>query len=302
MNREQVDYFVLAYDSRSFAAAAAKVPMSSQGFTKAVHALEHELGVSLFTFDEDGSRHPTPYADELYLFARRFQNEYGKLLETFERIRADERTVIHLNASLGILGLLGTGFLDGFSKRNPRIDIELQEVSDIVCDDALVDGECDLALSIYPYDTRVLTTELYRSTMCFWMKTDNPLAAKEQLAWEDLAGCRIAIPGKGFKCLRTIRAACAERDIPLGEVVDSPEIFWIYEFARSGRGLGFTVPHIAELAAFRSDPAMTYRPLADAPWCFGISWLPSHEPSAQERSFADYCSTYIKRHLGALKR
>ena len=42
MMQDKYDYFMLAYDSPSFSAAAGKVPMSPQGFAKAIRNLERE--------------------------------------------------------------------------------------------------------------------------------------------------------------------------------------------------------------------------------------------------------------------
>ena len=44
-----MDYFLKAYQERNYTAAAKLVPMSAQGLTKAIHSLEGELGVPLFT-------------------------------------------------------------------------------------------------------------------------------------------------------------------------------------------------------------------------------------------------------------
>ncbi|MFQ8868767.1 MAG: LysR family transcriptional regulator, partial [Eggerthella lenta] len=86
MMQDKYDYFMLAYDSPSFSAAAGKVPMSPQGFAKAIRNLERELGVPLFAVDEDGTRRATPYADELYEYAKRMRAERNLLASAFERI------------------------------------------------------------------------------------------------------------------------------------------------------------------------------------------------------------------------
>ena len=55
MNSEQLYYFQLAYSEGNFSAAARRVPMSLQGLTKSIRALERELGVTLFVPDPDGT-------------------------------------------------------------------------------------------------------------------------------------------------------------------------------------------------------------------------------------------------------
>ena len=68
MNSEQLKYFELTYQERNYSAAARMVPVSPQGLTKAIRALEKELGVTLFEPDSNGMPQPTPYAQELYEF------------------------------------------------------------------------------------------------------------------------------------------------------------------------------------------------------------------------------------------
>ena len=63
-----MDYFLKAYQERNYTAAAKLVPMSAQGLTKAIHSLEGELGVPLFTAGDGGKVNPTPYAEEFRAF------------------------------------------------------------------------------------------------------------------------------------------------------------------------------------------------------------------------------------------
>lgn len=102
MLQDRCDYFILAYESPSFSAAAAKVPMSPQGFTKAIRSMERELGVSLFTMDEDGSRVATPYAHEFYEYAKRVRAERNLLAAAFDRIASSGYVELRIACSLGI--------------------------------------------------------------------------------------------------------------------------------------------------------------------------------------------------------
>ena len=148
MMQDKYDYFMLAYDSPSFSAAAGKVPMSPQGFAKAIRNLERELGVPLFAVDEDGTRRATPYADELYEYAKRMRAERNLLASAFERISSSGYVELRIACSLGVPGLLGSGFLDEFLGQHPDVSITLNEMPDAMCESVLRDGLYDLALTV----------------------------------------------------------------------------------------------------------------------------------------------------------
>ena len=88
MNWDQLHYFAAVYRERNIVAAAAQVPMSTQGLSKSIHRLEAELGVPLFVIEANGGRTPTEYADVLARFAWRIFDEYEQLTSDFERIQS----------------------------------------------------------------------------------------------------------------------------------------------------------------------------------------------------------------------
>lgn len=297
MHKEQLEYFALAYQMRSFSAAAARVPMSPQGLAKSIHALELELGVTLFTTDINGARVPTPEADELMEFANTFELNYQMLKESFRRIQACEKHEIRLGTSLGTIGLMGPDFLDTFHMRHPEISVTYNELSDALCDEGLRRGTYDFTLTISPYPREFITTELYATQICYWLNTENPLSNREVLTYEDLAECNVAIPGKDFKCYDRLLAEFRQRHLDPHEIVTSQEIFWLYEFALDGHGAGFTLASLAELPMFSQHVSVVAIPLEGATWHFGVSYLPSHSLAPHERIFYDHCIEWAREVL-----
>lgn len=295
MRKEQLDYFAVAYETPSFAAAAEKIPMSSQGFTKAIQSLERELGIPLFVFEEDGLRRPTAYADELVSFVRKWQSDYSLLCENFDHIKKARVGRIHLGTSLGIIGFLGPDFLKGFETEHAGIKITYSERTDAACEESLRSAVFDLALTIRPYDPEFTTTNLYHSEVRYWVNKNNPLSTKKTLTIADLSGQRVAIPGEEFKCYLLLLKACKEAGVEPPEITQSRELFWIYEFALDDKGLGFCPQHLAELPIFKRDDRVIDIPLEEISWDFGISRLPLHMLTEPERLFIDYCIAYTEK-------
>lgn len=286
--KDKYDYFVLAYDSPSFSAGASKVPMSPQGFTKAIRNLERELGVPLFTVDTEGVRQATPYADEFYEYVRHMQTERNLLAGAFERIASSGYVEIRVASSLGIPGLLGSNFLADFERDCQDVSITLCELSDLLCESALRDGMYDLALTTLPSADDFVTHELYSSPVYYWVRRDDPLCACGSLSIEDIAQRRIAIPGREFKCYRALLDHFAQRELKPPEIVEYSEIFWIYEFVLRGEGIGFTLPHLAELEVFCACEEVVALPVRDLTWGFGISYLKARSLCRREEEFIAY--------------
>lgn len=295
MYTEQLEYFKLAYGSGSFSAAAKQVPMSSQGLAKSIRALEAELGVELFTPDKAGALKPTAYADALIEFTRTYDNGFKTLLEAFEHIRATETHTVRLGASLGIIGLLGHTFLDGFRRKHPDVIVEINEESDAACDEHLKLGATDLALTLAPFDREFDTEPLYSAPICFWVPVKSALGDREKLTIADLEGEAIAMPGKDFKCYRSIIDACDAAGVEPKDIVPSSEIFWLYEYAVDGRGLGFSVGPHADLPMFQISDKVRCVPLEGFSWTFGLSRMRGRVLEAHEQHLHDYLAARIRK-------
>ena len=287
MLQERSDYFILAYDSPSFSAAAAKVPMSPQGFAKAIHNLERDLGVPLFALDDSGARHPTPYAEEFYEYAKRVQAERNILMGAFERIAKSGYQEIRVASALGVVGMLGPNLIAGFKEMHPDASVVVNELPDSSCDSLLRDGLYDLALTIAPSPDDFETVPLYSSAVLYWVHVDDPLAAQDKLTLEDLSGRKVAMPGREYKCRQALLDGCEGAGLEPPDLVECSEIFWIYEFAQRGECLGFCLPHLAKLDVFAGRKVKAI-PLEGFTWSLGLSHLKTRDLSACEADFAGY--------------
>ena len=80
----------------------------------------------------------------------------------------------------------------------------------------------------------------------------------------------------------------------LGHVYQMSEIFQLYEFAASGRGVGFSVEHLVKLPIFSRDHRAVPVVLEGAQWSFSIACLDTHALDDAEQAFWAYCQTSAK--------
>ena len=89
-------------------------------------------------------------------------------------------------SALGIPGLLGLDFPNGFTAEHPDVSVTLNELPDSMCAAVVRDGLYDLALTVLPVEREFHTLELYSSPVLYWVRRDDPLAKKDSLDIHDL--------------------------------------------------------------------------------------------------------------------
>lgn len=295
MNSEQLYYFELAYTQKNFSAAARLVPVSHQGLTKGIRALERELGVTLFTTDGDtGMPVPTPYAHELYEFVAVFNSNLRLLYESFERLNAESTYTVKLGCSLGVLGAYGPALIDDFIADNPSVHVPYWESNDSLCEDGILDGRYDIALCVAPLTKGCVGKQLYESPLYFWIRTDDPVAQRAlqgdgMLHPQDLEGKDIAIPGSGFKCFDQLKKYASDNGVQLGRIFEMSEIFQLYGYVIAGRGLGFCNGTLVDLPVFQGNDSVIALPVEGMTWGFCIERQATHALGEAERLFWNWC-------------
>jgi len=273
--------------------------MTLQGLIKAIKSLEQQYDVPLFIADENGVLVPTNYADELYGFAEKWDQNSIALEESFNRIRSLENHMIRLGSCLGIMGNLGSPFLEGFKRLNPDIAIQYGEHSDFSCDKGLLLGSYELALTMAPFDQSFITMEMFSDNFIFWINKKNPLSMKtEGLHLEDLRNQNIAIPGEGYKCYDTfiMRGNC--EGINFGRIFQTAEMFQIFGYALYDHGIGMGIESLTDLEVFQKEEVVAI-PYLDAKWRYGLSHLSAHTLTSIEQRFCEYCLDFSKRSQGS---
>lgn len=294
MNTEQFRYFAILYDGLSYPTAAKKIPMSTQGLIKAIRKLQLDLGVELFTQNETGALTPTSFADELINYVRGWSKDWECLLESFDRVRAQEQHMVRLGASMGVLGLFGPAFFSELKRLHPDITVNYQEGDDDKTDTGLRDGLFDLAVTLYPYDDHFITTELFSTPIAFWVHKNDPLSRQVSISVQDLQRRSLAWPSKGYKIYETINEKCSEQDVKLLNIYESEQMFVIHDYVRRGEGLGFTLPQINAHSAFSGDENTVCVPSEDIILRCGLSRLPTRVLSPHEQRFYDFCVTHTR--------
>ncbi len=300
MLEDRLDYFILAYESKNFSTAAAQIPMSPQGFTKAIHNLERQLGVTLFNIDSNGMRQPTVYADRFYEYAKDAKKQREYLQRSFDSIATGGAAKLQIASSLGVVGLIGAQLKECFQRRCPEVELTIIEMPDEDCERAITEGRYSCGLLVTPARGDLEFTEIFKTHVCLWVHRSNELFNHDMIYLSDLKSQTVAMPGHGFHCYQRLVDRIEDQGLAMPEVIERSEIIWIYEETARARALGFSLPYMQKLAAFSHVDDIRAIPVEGSRWGFGVVFAKTPAENSYEDVFRQ-CVLDCSQSIGVLR-
>jgi DNA-binding transcriptional LysR family regulator len=188
LSLRQLDYFVTAAEAGTMTAAAGRLHVSQSAVSLAIAELERQVGVQLVLRRK---------AKGLTLTAagRRLLPEARALLARSDEVRADLLEVGRTPAGRLTIGCFTTiapfllpGLLEEFQAAYPEVVPDFVEGSQVVVQELLLEGRCELAI-LYDIDIQpgISRETLYATRPHVLLPSDHPLARRKTVRLADLA-------------------------------------------------------------------------------------------------------------------
>lgn len=193
--------FAAVFECGSINKAAKKLFISPQGLSKAIGRLESELGCPLFERSHQGL---TPTRDAKALYAR-----VRDLMDVCDQIRsrvaaAEEHRILNVVSASGTLAYVGLGFVNDFEAANPSTELRIEDLTNRLVDEALMAHAADVGFLVGPIDTQRYDAELFSShPHLLIVDCDDPLAAKDAVAYSDLEDRTVIVLGRDHPLFKT---------------------------------------------------------------------------------------------------
>lgn len=170
----------------SFSTAALKLDMSQAAVSRAIAALESELGVSLLTRGRFGA-HPTPIGEKVLHHANQILHTREQIEQEVNLAKGLEGGRVRIASFRSAATHLLPPLIARFSQRFPNIEVSLIEDDPIHIEEALRSGRVDIGLIPLPRSHEEFDTwEIARDEFVVLLpKADKPIP--EQLNWAQLA-------------------------------------------------------------------------------------------------------------------
>jgi DNA-binding transcriptional LysR family regulator len=239
MDLRSLRYFIAAAEERHIGRAAVRLHMTQPPLSRAIKALETELGTALL--------HRSPIGVTLTAAGTVLYDEARTLLEQAEQVRA--RVGAAAGAVTITVGILadsaehaGTRLATAFRQRHPEVHVRIREADLTDPTTGLRAGLVDVALTRAPFDATGISTHVLRSDpVGVVLRTDDPLARRDTLHLRDLADRRWFQLPEGTDSLwraywngnlspgALSNSTVSNGTVPTGELRDGPVVRTVHE-------------------------------------------------------------------------
>lgn len=144
MKIEAIHSFVFLAREKSMSRCAEKIHISQQGLSRQIRALEQELGAELFIRSSKGVE-LSPEGEILYKRFSKVWSNYALGLRELESYQNSRKELLRLCVCPGIKQSLGLDFFMEFEHSHPEIELRLEFLSDLDCEEALASGRAGLS-------------------------------------------------------------------------------------------------------------------------------------------------------------
>lgn len=278
-------YFAAVEKHRNFSRAAQELYMSPQGLNAAMRRLEGELGVSLFTVQR-GMVELTEHGECFSRYAREVDEQLKAMRENMNTISSRTSHCIRLGCAIGVLGYLGEDKITHFNESNGRSKVVVEEeLPDFLCEQNMLEGKYDFVLITNPVEHHdLIAFSLCEDYQFCWVSKDDALADRPEISVHDFDGRATMTVGEGYKGTAVFLSLCAVANVS-PEIRYSSEMMRIYEFARTGSGIGLTCRNHVDCTPSTNVVGI---PFKDLPWGFSICYKKDRILSESDVSFLNY--------------
>lgn len=288
-NLRQLEYLVAVAETRHFRRAAERTGATQPTLSGQIKALEDRLGVQLI--ERTRTRVVmTPVGMQIAEVARRMLVDAHEIRNLAAAAGDDMSGLIRLGVPPTIGPYLLPRVLPALHKRHLGLKLYVREELPRSLPRGLEDGIHDLIITPMPVRGAELESmPLMRETLYLTVAADHPLASKESVGREDLAGQDVLTLGHGHQLHDVVQGLCEEMKARLRLDYEGTSLDTLREMVAMGMGVTF-LPRLyveAELSRDRSVKTLTLRDRSIAR-TIGIAWRRSSARYATYEKLAQY--------------
>jgi DNA-binding transcriptional LysR family regulator len=283
MDPRALRYLVEVVRHGGFARASAHAHASQPTLSKAIAQLEEECGARLLERGRRGVR-LTAAGELVHRHALAALAEGERLRAELDALRGLRRGELRLGLPPLGSSVLFAPLLARYRQQHPDIEIRLMEHGSRRLEQAVLDGELDIAATLLPTGAGLQHQPVRDEPMLALLPESHPRAgaARFRLAW--LAESPLILFEQGFALNQLIRDACARLGIVPSETVHSSQVDFIVALVAAGGGIAL-LPRLTVEERRLSGVAAV--PLAgrELRWRMVLAWRQGTQLSAAARAW-----------------
>lgn len=200
MTLAQLQVFVAAAKAGSFTRAAEEIGFTQSAVSQMIHALEKELGVSLFHRSRSGIT-PTSIGERMLQHARDILNITSCMTQEANMARGLASGTLRIGSIPSVASRFLPGLLGSFRKRFPAVEILLLEGENDEINSWLANSVVDIGFTVHA-DKDLQTIPLLQDEMMVILPDTHPLKDHSTLSFSQIANYCFIMPKDG--CIKNM--------------------------------------------------------------------------------------------------
>ncbi len=254
---QQIRYFLAVAETRNFTRAAEQCNVSQPALTRAIKALEAELGAPLVN-REHRNTHLTELGRLMEPYLRTIYDQSLSAKSAAGEFMALGKASLKIGVMCTIGPALVSEFVAGFARDFSDIDIEVRPLPLAALRESLSSGALEVALLAFPgpVDEHLHTQPLFSERFVVTTPNDHRFAERKLVSCRELHG-ETYINRAHCEYFDAVSDAFAARAISMRQTFSSECDEWVLAMIKAGLGIGF----FPEFSVVNKSVAMT--PIAD---------------------------------------
>ena len=285
MELRQLESFVAVAEEAHFTRAASRLHVAQPALSQQIRAFERELGVELFERTSRSVR-LTPAGTALLPQARRAL----AAADDARRAAVEQSLEPAGPVRLGVTPTTGAHLLPArlaaFARAHPRVELLLREGGALALEEELASGRIDLAvITLPPHHDGLQTATLLSEELLLAVAPDHPLAARSEVALEELAAEPFVLYREGYGLRDAVLSACRLAGFTPRVALDGGETETVLRLCAAGLGVTLVPPLALDGGASRpaAVPLAPPRPRRT----LGLAWRNDRYLSRVARALRD---------------
>ncbi|HCR3984148.1 TPA: LysR family transcriptional regulator [Kluyvera ascorbata] len=270
MDIRTLRYFVEVVRQQSFTRAAEKLYVTQPTISKMLKNLEDELNCTLLI--RDGRKLLMTDTGQV-VFERGLA-----ILDEFRQLEAELSDINHLNKGvlrLGIppmVGMLMAGPIGLFRQRYPGVELKISEFGGLTVQQAVMNGELDLAMTALPVEeeSALTTLPLFSHPLCVLVPRSGEWLEQTSVSPTQLAVHPLLIYNEDFALSRQLMQLFARHDVKPRIAVRSGQWDFLAAMVQAGVGVAILPEPICRKL---DEKTLRWLPLeSELRWQLGMIW------------------------------
>ena len=203
MELRHIRYFLVVAEELSFTRAAERLCIAQPPLSRQIQDLEAELGAKLLVRKPRGMQ-LTKEGVLFKQYARQILSLVDKSVEEIREMQSGIQGTLYLASVEGHGPRLISEWIAGFRDDYPHVQYSLWNGNSDDVMDRLMNGLCDLAIIMEPYNAEGLNAlKVYQEPWIAMIPAEHPLAdERDEIELKELAGCELIVPSRKSRIRR----------------------------------------------------------------------------------------------------